>query len=233
MMEIGANFQIRQSGSREYATRTLQTGGTEVFWREAGREESWKSWMQESGMEFGGDFKIYQAGFREYAIRASPSGATETFWRRAEKEESWKPWARETGLDDNSQTMDTQYSILHLVRQSRPSPQQCLWLLWLQQGQIGDTYQVTGAGVAVARTSEQDFTITQDFFDIYQLAKLDQRGKAVFLRAVESEQLLCASTKENVKDNSQDWTASVVKRLENDGLVDKKWVKALENLLEQ
>jgi hypothetical protein len=78
-----------------------------------------------------------------------------------------------------------------------------------------------------------DIAVAEDFYDYYELAKLDDQGKELLLSAVEIEDAPQAPTQKEVKENCQGWVLRVVERLVNAGVVERRWVSSLTQMMER
>jgi hypothetical protein len=78
-----------------------------------------------------------------------------------------------------------------------------------------------------------DIILADDFYDIYEFARLDESGKELLLNAVEIEDAPRESTQKEMKENCQGWAVRVVERLVKGGVVEDRWMDGLTKMMER
>jgi len=70
------------------------------------------------------------------------------------------------------------------------------------------------------------------FRDAFTLAQLGESGEAVVKWCAEREAAPRAASRAAVKENCQGWTIRVLRRLQQAGIVDQKWIGYAESIQE-
>jgi hypothetical protein len=99
---------------------------------------------------------------------------------------------------------------------------------------VGDVYQVTGDAIAMQRAFEEKVNVPSldDFFDSYEIAQLDERGKELLVAAANEQNPPEAPKQAQVEENCQGWAVRVVEQLVREGVLEEKWHSSLVNLME-
>jgi hypothetical protein len=96
-------------------------------------------------------------------------------------------------------------------------------------------FQVTGDAISMFKRFEEnvDVTVADDFYDIYEIGRLDKSGKEKLMSAVEIEDAPKARMQRDVKENCQGWAIRVVKRLSESDVLETRWLESMTKMLER